>query len=123
MLEHPSFEALTRDTGARTMHFDQCKTRPDQDPSDVPEKKTALYYSKDLQPHVHREFAHLMCDHAPGTHASMLGVDTDGVSRASKWENYSADMNGRLSRCLVRSPLPPLAAWAAFYAMRTVIAP
>ena len=82
MLEHPSFLELIALTGAETLHFDQCMTLNDR-----------------INPREENVFAHLMCNHTPGTHMhpSMIGMGDDGAARSSQWENYSPDMNLRLA--------------------------
>ena len=103
MFDYPAFVRLINETGCRIMHFDQCMTR-DEPPSETPEKKTALLYSANIETCVFKEFAPLMCSHAPCTHPSMLGLDEHGNARASRWENYSSDMNARLARCFTWQP-------------------
>ena len=73
---------LAESTNARTIHFDQCMTR--DDPATTPEKKTVLMFSDSMFEVVHEQFAHLMCNHAPGTHPSMLGLGADGTPVSSK---------------------------------------
>ena len=82
MLEHPSVADLAQKHGLKTLHFDQCMTR--ERPQDTPQKKTALLYSRGVARHVEHEFLHLMCNHPPGTHSSMLGLGEDGLPRSSQ---------------------------------------
>ena len=56
----------------------------------------------------------------------MLGMQEDGLSASSQWENYSSDMNWRLAQSLASAVVPPAATavmgacpmsdWDAFYA-------
>ena len=123
VLDHPSIKALQTSVNGSVVNFDQCCTR--DDPSQTPQKTTALLTSPNLTQAVQSRFGPLMCMHPVGTHPSMVGIDETGELRSTKWEQYSPRMNRLLSECFINASPPvcatctpgtPLHAWESFFA-------
>ena len=134
VLDHPSVNTLRLNTGGSVINFDQCCTR--DNPTETPQKTTALLASPNLAAGVQKRFGPLVCTHPIGTHPSMVGVDESGELRSTKWERYSPHMNKLLAMCFITdatscqpraSTKPmlfsaisnnttPMGAWESFYA-------
>ena len=83
--------------------FDQCRVGADT------RKTTQLACSTNLAPAVRERLAHLMCDHAHGTHAPIVGqqvTTADGITvyRTKQSQTYTPQLNRLLAEALLAPP-------------------
>ena len=96
--DHPAWLRVYEATGARFIYFDQCRLT--DDPSTTAPKKTAFMVSPGAYEAFRRRFAPLVCDHPPGSHKTMYGIDDDGnflSPTTDGWQEQPLGLNGLTS--------------------------
>ena len=92
----PEMVSFARRHGELVVHFDQCKVGAKT------AKTTQLLCSRSIYPAIRQRFGHLVCDHAPGTHSSILGEPTsNGGYRTKPAEQFTPTMNRMLAEAFL----------------------
>ena len=100
MNDHPAWQVFIDRTDAVELVWDQC-TKSDK-PGESPIKSTIWLCTPNIVEPMIAEFGEpptSLCDHPPGTHKALRGVDNKGkyVTASSKCENYSGKTNVSLA--------------------------
>ena len=103
MFDHPAWKRFIERTDATELLWDQCTKAAI--PSESAVKSTLWLCTPDMVQFLEAEFGKVpssLCNHPPGTHKPLRGVDEQGryVTSSSKSENYSGGTNLSLARAI-----------------------
>ena len=90
----PAMVAFAKRHGELTVHFDQCRT------GSATQKTTQLLCSASVLPAVRARLGHLVCNHPPGTHAPIVGNNTNGHYATKAAENFTSELNRKLAEAI-----------------------
>jgi hypothetical protein len=101
----PAMVDFARRHGENVVVFDQCRTNGST------QKTTQLLCSGAISQPVRERLGHLVCNHPPGTHGSIVGGDTSEGFRTKAAEQFTSELNRTLAECFLAPAVN--ASWAA----------